>query len=153
MRQVLRAGALGRPRGMGWGGRREVGLGWGTHVNPWLLHVNVWQKPLQYCKVISLQRIKINGKKKKTPTPENQGVFLLLYSSCVSTCSTAQSMSQMFIYIIQLCKPFIIHIQPEDSQLCTYNSVLNIQISNISITMHSYSLEFLPILTISNSLK
>ena len=24
--------------------------------------VNVWQKPLQYCKVISLQLIKINGK-------------------------------------------------------------------------------------------
>ena len=55
MRQVLRAGALGRPRGMGWGGRREGGLGWGTHVNPWLIHANVWQKPLQYCKVISLQ--------------------------------------------------------------------------------------------------
>ena len=36
----------------------------GTHVNPWLIHVNVWQKPLQYCKVISLQLIKINGKKK-----------------------------------------------------------------------------------------
>ena len=27
----------------------------GTHVHPWLIHVNVWQKPLQYCKVISLQ--------------------------------------------------------------------------------------------------
>ena len=66
MRQVLRAGALGCPRGMGWGGRREGGLGWGTHVNPWLIHVNVWQKPLQYYKVISLQLIKINGKKKKT---------------------------------------------------------------------------------------
>ena len=64
MRQVLRAGALGRPRGMGWGERREGGSGWGTHVNPWLIHVNVWQKPLQYCKVISLQLIKINGKKK-----------------------------------------------------------------------------------------
>ena len=61
MRQVLRAGALGRPRGMGWGGRPEGGSGWGTHVNPWLIHVNVWQKPLQYCKVISLQLIKING--------------------------------------------------------------------------------------------
>ena len=60
MRQVLRAGALGRPRGMGWGGRWEGGCGWGTHVNPWLIHVNVWQKPLQYCKVISLQLIKIN---------------------------------------------------------------------------------------------
>ena len=45
---------------------REVGggSGWGTHVNPWLIHVNVWQKPLQYCKVISLQLIKINEKNK-----------------------------------------------------------------------------------------
>ena len=36
---------------------REVrgGLGWGTHVHPWLIHVYVWQKTLQYCKVISLQ--------------------------------------------------------------------------------------------------
>ena len=23
-------------------GRREGGSGWGTHVNPWLIHVNVW---------------------------------------------------------------------------------------------------------------
>ena len=65
MRQVLRADALGRPRGLGWRGRWEWGAGWGTHVNPWLIHVNVWQKPLQYCKVISLQLIKVNGKKKK----------------------------------------------------------------------------------------
>ena len=45
---------------------REVGgkLGWGIHVNPWLIHVNGWEKPLQYCKVISLQLIKINEKKK-----------------------------------------------------------------------------------------
>ena len=44
---------------------REVGggSGWGTHVNPWLIHVNVCQKPLQYCKVISLQLIKIIGGK------------------------------------------------------------------------------------------
>ena len=50
---------------MGWGRRWEGGSGWGIHVNPWLIHVSVWQKPLQYCKVISLQLIKINGKKKK----------------------------------------------------------------------------------------
>ena len=65
MRQVLGAGALGRPRGMGWRGRQEGGSGWGIHVNLWLIHVNVWQKPLQYCKVISRQLVKINGKKKK----------------------------------------------------------------------------------------
>ena len=63
IRQVLGADALGRPRGMGWGGRQEGGLGWGTHVNPWLIHVSAWQKSLQYCKVISLLLIKINGKK------------------------------------------------------------------------------------------
>ena len=27
----------------------------GTHLYLWLIHVNVWQKPAQYCKVISLQ--------------------------------------------------------------------------------------------------
>ena len=37
-----------------------------THVNPWL-NVNVWQRPLQYGKVISLQLIKINQRKKKNP--------------------------------------------------------------------------------------
>ena len=41
MRQVLGPGALGRPRGIGWRGRWEGGLGWGIHVNPWLIHVNV----------------------------------------------------------------------------------------------------------------
>ena len=66
MRQVLGAGALGRPRGMAWGGRREGELGWGTHVNPWLIHVSIWQKPLQYCKVLSLQLIKINGEKNRS---------------------------------------------------------------------------------------
>ena len=34
-----------------------------VHVNPWLIHVNIWQKPLQYSKVISLQLMKVNGKK------------------------------------------------------------------------------------------
>ena len=41
----------------GWDGE---GVGWrvqdgGTRVYPWLIYVNVWQKPLQYCNVISLQ--------------------------------------------------------------------------------------------------
>ena len=55
--RALRAGALGRPWGMGWGGRWEGGSGWGTHVPPWLIHVSVWQKPLQYCKVIQFNSV------------------------------------------------------------------------------------------------
>ena len=39
--QYLGAGALGRPRGMGWRGRWDGGSGRGTHINPWLIHVNV----------------------------------------------------------------------------------------------------------------
>ena len=39
---MLGAGALGRPRGMEWGGRRE-GSGWGTHVYLWRIHFDIWQ--------------------------------------------------------------------------------------------------------------
>ena len=38
---ALGPGALGKPRGRGWRGRWEGGLGWGTHVNLWLFHFNV----------------------------------------------------------------------------------------------------------------
>ena len=49
--RVLRAGALGWLWGMGRGERQEGGSGWRAHVHPWLIHVSVWQKPLQHCKV------------------------------------------------------------------------------------------------------
>ena len=52
MRQALKPGALGKPRGIGWRGRWEGGSGWGTHVNPWLFHFNVWQNSLQIKKNI-----------------------------------------------------------------------------------------------------
>ena len=42
-------------------GREEGGgIGMGNTCKSMLIHVTVWQKPLQYCKVISLQLIKIN---------------------------------------------------------------------------------------------
>ena len=60
---------------MRWGGRREGGSGWRTHLNPWLIHVNVWKKPLKYFKVIRLELIYVNEKnkvKKKTNQPTKQ---------------------------------------------------------------------------------
>ena len=42
---------------------REVQDG-GIYVYLWLIHVDVWQKPIQYCKTIILQ-LKINKSKKK----------------------------------------------------------------------------------------
>ena len=39
----------------GWVGVGGGEFGIGTHVHPWLIHVNAWKKPLRYCTVISLQ--------------------------------------------------------------------------------------------------
>ena len=73
---MLGAGAPGGPRGMGWGGRGAGGPGWGTRVTPWLIHVRVWQNPLHYCKVISLQLIKIKKKKNFAMFPYTTIIWL-----------------------------------------------------------------------------
>ena len=77
MRQALGPGALGRPRGSGWRGRWEGGSGWGTHVNPWLFHFNVWQNPLQ---------IKKKRKRIRLPMQRTQVWFLVQEDS---TCDGA----------------------------------------------------------------
>ena len=56
---MLGAGALGRPRGMVWGGRREEGLGWGTPVYLCQIHFDVWQN--QY-NIVMLNKIKLKKK-------------------------------------------------------------------------------------------
>ena len=58
---MLGAGALGRPRGMVWGGRREEGSGWATHVYLWRIHFDVWQNQYNIVKF----KNKIKFKKKK----------------------------------------------------------------------------------------
>jgi len=57
---MLGAGALGRPRGMVWGGRREGGSGWGTRVYLWRIHFDVWQN--QYNIVKFKNKIKFKKK-------------------------------------------------------------------------------------------
>ena len=74
---MLGAGALGRPRGMVWGGRREEGSRWGTHVCLWRIHFDIWQN--QYNIVKFKNKIKINYilKKKIILWRTNQGGKLL----------------------------------------------------------------------------
>ena len=59
---MLGAGALGRPRGMVQGGRREEGSGWGTRVYLWQILVDIWQN--QY-NIVKLKNKKNKWKKKK----------------------------------------------------------------------------------------
>ena len=75
--------------------RQEGGSGWGTHVNPWLIHVRVWQKPLQYCKVISLRLTKINWKKKKRNPPSLLPGFWCLLSLLEIRCLTAAKLQSL----------------------------------------------------------
>ena len=57
---MLGAGARGQPRRMVWGGRREEGSGWGTHVYLWWIHFDIWQNQSNIVKL----KNKINWKKK-----------------------------------------------------------------------------------------
>ena len=59
---MLGAGALGRPRGMVQGGRREEGSGWGTCVYLWWIHVDIWQN--QY-NIVKLKKFFLREKKDK----------------------------------------------------------------------------------------
>ena len=57
---MLGAGALGRPREMVWGGRREDGSGWGRHVYLLRIHFDIWQN--QY-NVVKLKKKRKEKKK------------------------------------------------------------------------------------------
>ena len=59
---MLGDGALGRPRGMVWGGRREEGSGWETCVYLWQIHVDIWQNQYNIVKLKNKIK-KINPKK------------------------------------------------------------------------------------------
>ena len=48
---MLGAGALGRPRGMVWGGRREEGSGWATYVYLWRIYFDIWQNQYNIVKL------------------------------------------------------------------------------------------------------
>ena len=71
--------------------KRLKNSGWGIHVTPWLIHVNVWQNPLKCCEVISLQLIKINEKKRLKSyfsSSNLNSVNIQLVGISVCVCST-----------------------------------------------------------------
>ena len=66
---------------MVWGGRREEGSGWGTHVYLWRIHVDVWQN--QY----NIVKFK-NKIKKNTCTPMFIAILFILTRTCPRCLST-----------------------------------------------------------------
>ena len=45
---------------MVWGGRREEGSGWGTHVYLWWIHFDIWQNKYNYVKFKNKIKLKKN---------------------------------------------------------------------------------------------
>ena len=70
--RMLGAGAWGWSREMICGGKWEGG----THVHPWLIHVNVWQN--QYS-IIKQNEVKIKIKKKKPDKIFKIRVYIIGY--------------------------------------------------------------------------
>ena len=68
---MLGAGALGRPRGMIQGGRREEGSGWGTRVYLWQIHIDIWQN--QY-NIVNLKKKKKENDKLGCQVPGGQSI-------------------------------------------------------------------------------
>ena len=69
-----------------WGARWEGGSGWRTHVHPRLIHVNVWQKSPQYCKVF---RFQLEKKSLFLPYTENgleEGTWNLVKIIIIALC-------------------------------------------------------------------
>ena len=81
-----------RPRGMVWGGRREEGSGWGTHVYLWRIHFDIWQN--QYNFVKFKNKIKLKKKKEMCPEPFClEGTYSLFFWLLNSfSCSRSQSL-------------------------------------------------------------
>ena len=77
---MLGAGALGQPRGMVRGGRREEGSGWGTHVYLWWIHFDIWQNQYNIVKLKNKIKLKQN-KTKKTKLILPVGLWPLLFHS------------------------------------------------------------------------
>ena len=77
---MLGAGALGRPRGMVWGGRWEEGSGWGTHVYLWWIHFDIWQNQYNIVKLNKKKKTCIRKFKRKSNEIRNG---ILLQYSCL----------------------------------------------------------------------
>ena len=72
------------------GGRREEGSGWGTHVNLWRIHVDIWQN--QY----SIVKLK-NKKKEKTIMIPIKSFSQLFHNSKTKHSTYQNQRSQCYI--------------------------------------------------------
>ena len=95
---MLGAGALGRPRGMVWGGRRKEGSGWGTQVYLWWIHFDVLQN--QYNIVKFKNKIKFKKRKERNSDRKRNVLYI---SAKLPTESEYGECVQLFYFFFKRC--------------------------------------------------
>ena len=117
---MLGAGALGRPRGMVRGGRREEGSGWGTRVYLWRIHVDIWQN--QY----NIVKLKNKIKKKKA-----WDCLIIKKKKIISDCNFGAPVSYMNL---DTQNPFQIPITVKFSGIISLNKLSQETLSSPTCT-------------------
>ena len=119
---MLGAGALGPPRGMVWGGRREEGSGWGTHICQWRIHFDIWQN--QYNIVKFKNKIKKNDWGDQRTIVQKQNITLILLPvllifkfprkqrSCASTVYNSHSFTMPIVIWNKMLSRFLWQRRP-----------------------------------------
>ena len=115
---MLGAGALGRPRGMVWGGRREEGSGWGTHVYLWRIHFNIWQN--QYNIVKFKNKIKFKKTIKKKSDSEDYKIIFIWAGSWEWEAEVVSS---------RIGTPSIINVQCSAQSLASGKCLTDVQLN------------------------
>ena len=77
------------------------GMGMGNTCRSMADSCQCWQKPLQYCKVISLQLIKINGKKKRKEKKVCSNVLISLTCKAFSSMDHVHNQVSVFVAVRQ----------------------------------------------------
>ena len=73
---------------MVWGGRREEGSGWGTHVYLWRIHFDIWQNQYNIVKLknkIKYKKRKENILKKEKKKKNHDLLFKSAYTKLANT--------------------------------------------------------------------
>ena len=84
---MLGAGALGWPRGVVQGGRREEGSGWGTRVYLWRIHFDIWQNQYNIVKLknkikLKKQSLQMNSLSITFLTTKYKNIFKVVLVVC-----------------------------------------------------------------------
>ena len=69
---------------MVWGGRREEGSGWGTHVYLWRIHFDIWQNQYNIVKLKNETKFFLKSESEKKRSSNKQKWYFEIYMTTIT---------------------------------------------------------------------